>query len=400
MSENLEKYARIAEATDLLQTMPEYPGGFFGRGCIILGGGRYAVSAFVTASELREQGWLDPVEVWHLGREEMNDGLRQAFRTLDVTCVDAREYLAKSPMKCFGGWESKVFAVLESRFREVLCLDADSTPVRNPGALFESRGYADTGALFWPDLERYRHDAGQPRWEVFGVSYRDVPEWETGQFLVDKQRCWRALQLTWHYNANSDYYYRFVHGDKDCFHLAWLRCGASFSLMPPAEPREWGLRQFDPDGNLLFQHRTLAKFRFEQTASCPDFENEARCLEHIRNLRRQWEGFPPLRLTGDAAMEAGVRRFQGNYIYAPMDGIPATLVLLEDGAVVSLSGAVPWTAWRPLAEEGGFSGVSLHAADGWHGPARWNGVCLAGHWPMPWLGSFVMMRSEVKTGWL
>lgn len=52
-------------------------------------------------------------------------------------------------------WVLKPWALLNSSFRHVLMLDADSFPVTNPEFLFETPQYRDTGAIFWPDVRPY-----------------------------------------------------------------------------------------------------------------------------------------------------------------------------------------------------------------------------------------------------
>ncbi len=86
--------------------------------------------------------------------------------------------------------------------------------------------------------------------------YRDKLEWETGQLLLDKERCSKALHLTEHYNNHSDFYYHHVFGDKDTFHLAWLKTETPFVYPPrPTRPASWGLLQYCPvTGRPLFQH--------------------------------------------------------------------------------------------------------------------------------------------------
>jgi hypothetical protein len=348
------------------------------------------VSAYISASELRLHGWQYPIELWYLGEEEMDGKLSMAFSSLGVTCVNTKQFLSGSPMRCFGGWESKIFSVLQSRLEEILFLDADCVPVANPAPLFSLNDYGHTGAIFWPDLERHRHDSNQARWPVFGVPYRDVPEWETGQFLVNKAQCWKSLLLSHFYNSNSDYYYQFVRGDKDCCHMAWLKTGQPFSLMPDTEAREWGLRQYGPSGGLLFQHRTLAKFRFANPQRYPDFENEERCLSHIERLRSLWPGFDPAWKSQREEDTISVKKLAGEYLYAPSGGLPQTLTLLPDGSVEP-GEQIPWTAWRPSIRSANHD-ITLQSEDGWNCLASAAGDYYAGHWPMEWDTPFLLFR--------
>jgi len=54
----------------------------------------------------------------------------------EVFLVDAtrvREY----SVRILNGWELKVYAILHSRFRKVLLLDADDVPASDPGFFFD-----------------------------------------------------------------------------------------------------------------------------------------------------------------------------------------------------------------------------------------------------------------------
>src|SRR5262249_39277602 len=122
--------------------------------------------------------------------------------------------------------------------------------------------YREHGAIFWPDFGRLK--ASRRIWDACEVAYLDEPEFESGQIVVDKQRCWQALNLTMHYNEHSDYYFQHIHGDKETFHMAFRRLGKSFA-MPPfgIHPLAQTMCQHDFQGNRIFQHRNLDKWRLD-----------------------------------------------------------------------------------------------------------------------------------------
>ena len=76
--------------------------------------------------------------------------MRNLLEDLDVQTVDALEVGKRYTVTRLGGWELKAYALLHSRFREVLLLDADNVPVRNPEYLFDTPDYTAAGTLFWP----------------------------------------------------------------------------------------------------------------------------------------------------------------------------------------------------------------------------------------------------------
>jgi putative mannosyltransferase len=247
-----------------------------------------------------------PIQLWHIGPRELGTVEAAMFEPLGVEVVDALELTPTWPARTLGGWELKAYALVHSRFTEVLLLDADNVAVVDPAFLFGTPQFADTGALAWPDTVRFSQDS--PIWELSGVPFRDEPAWESGQLLVDKSRCWHALQIALHMNMHSDSFYPYTHGDKDTFHLAWILAGASWAMPDhPARRTATGIYQRDFDGRLVFQHRSTAKWQFTgSNLHAAEFRHEAECLRFIEELRDHWSGridaLPP-RSPADGAIE-------------------------------------------------------------------------------------------------
>jgi hypothetical protein len=126
---------------------PAYPADqFAGRGITICAGnGAYFAAAFVTISVLRHLGCSLDIELWGLSSEHLADWQARALDGLHVTYRQSGAMLAES------GWPLKSFAILHSRFREILALDADAFPIREPSFLFNEPGYVRYGTIAWPD---------------------------------------------------------------------------------------------------------------------------------------------------------------------------------------------------------------------------------------------------------
>ena len=230
----------------VLQMPAPYPAGLWrDRGIVICGGGEiHFPCAWVCISMLRKLGCRLPIELWHRGPREMTDAMRALVAPFGVVCVDAYQVARAHPVRRLDGWELKPYAIVYSRFAEVLYLDADNMPVVDPEFLFSSGPYRATGAIFWPD--RYagpgtgkRIELAREAWEICRVPYRVEAELEAGQMVIDKRRSWLPLQITLHLNAESDFYYQYFYGDKDTFHLAWRRAGIDYALAP-GPPRNLG----------------------------------------------------------------------------------------------------------------------------------------------------------------
>ena len=217
--DDFEKYRKLSK--DFIAQIPEYPEDVYnGRGIVMCGGGeKYFPCAWVAINMLRKWGCDLPVELWHLGPFEMDDKMRDILTPLGVTTVDAHEVEIGHPVRNLGGWELNPFSMIHSSFEEIIFIDADNVAIVDPSFLFETPQYQETGACFWPDFGRLGR--GRDIWKICGIEYRDEPEFESGQVVLDKRRCWKEIQLTMHLNDHSDFYYKHVHGDKETYHMAW-----------------------------------------------------------------------------------------------------------------------------------------------------------------------------------
>ena len=265
-----------------------------GRGIVICAGGvRYFLCAWVCINMLRKQGCHLPVELWHLNDAEVNDTMRTMVEALGVTCINAQEVRKLYPARILNGWEIKAFALLHSAFREVLLLDADNVPVVDPTFLFETKQFEETGAIFWPDFGRL--EPFRSIWELTGVTYRDEPEFESGQIVLDKARCFLPLSLAMWFNEYSDFWYRHIHGDKETFHMAWRRLDAPYAMPQRGiYALPFTMCQHDFNGRRIFQHRNLAKWTLRGNPQIAGFSQEAECLTFIEQLVPFWTRIAPV----------------------------------------------------------------------------------------------------------
>ena len=285
-------YRALLEAA--VENPAPWPAGrFAGRGIVICGGGsKYFPCVWVCVRMLRHLGCTLPIELWHLGPHEVTPTMRALIEPFGVRCVDGLEVRQRHPVRTLHGWEMKCYALLHCAFAEVLLLDADNVPVVDPAFLFHGPEYYRTGAVFWPDFGRLGPE--RSIWPITGIPYRDEPEFESGQILVDKARSWAALQLAMHFNEHSDFYYRHVHGDKETFHLAWRKLGQDYAM--PARPihaLEATMCQHDFQGRRIFQHRNFDKWRvLGDHRRIHGFQHEAQCLAFLDDLRDHWQELP------------------------------------------------------------------------------------------------------------
>ncbi|NQT93200.1 MAG: hypothetical protein HQ559_10600 [Lentisphaerae bacterium] len=181
------------QIASIAETPCEYPKNrFFGAGIVICAGGRtYFTCAWVLVNMLRRLGCRLPIEVWYRGRHEMSNVMRRMLESVtNVYCMNAAD---QGDGRRLDGWEVKPYAITHSRFEEVLFLDCDNIPTRDPSGLFEEEAYRRYGAVFWPDRwmgkdDQDRHRTIWPQaWEACDVPQRDEPEFESGQILINSQ---------------------------------------------------------------------------------------------------------------------------------------------------------------------------------------------------------------------
>lgn len=369
---------------------------FEGAGIVIVAGGpRCFTNACVALTLLRDvHNTRLPIQVWHLGPEEMSPEMRRILKRFDVDLVDAFEVRSRFPFRRLGGWECKPYAVRHSPFRHVVLIDADNAPLIDPARLLELPQLHEYGAIFWPDNQS--HPERSPVWELFRVPYRHELEVESGQMVIDKERCWVPLNLALHLNEWSDRYYQYVYGDKETFHFAWRHVGQDYA-MPLGRPRivycHWdtpsgrkrmtaALEQRDFDGNVIFHHRTGAEWTlFGENPSTGRHELDAICMTALDELRRQWDGrvmrIEPLHAyalpgKGSASHRYLYRRagseervidlMPGGGIEAGRDGNERTWHIEERGAA---------TTMVISGEEGDTCRLMLDADGAWRGRQLW-----------------------------
>ncbi len=352
----------------VIEAAPPYPAQRFGgRGIVTCAGGpRLFTSAWVLLRALRSIARCElPVEVWHFGPDELDPGMIKLLETQGAHAVDACRVPGAAAIGK-NGWALKPFAMIHSKFQEVVFLDADNMPVQDPTTLFDTPQYAATGALFWPDTDPIPPES--PLWEICRVEYRQEPSFETGQMVIDKARCWKALPLTMHLNE-SDFYYRFFYGDKDTFHMAWRMLGLPYSMapsvrvFPPAINPHWPewynpvLGQRDFSGNLIFQHRNQPKWiLFGFNPHYPNFRYEEECRGFLKELATLWDGRvttsdllppePPPRPEGRP--QAGPGKW---FRYLQLSAGERLIELLPNGRV-GAGGTRYEMSWRVVRSEG------------------------------------------------
>uniref|UniRef100_M4C4G1 RxLR effector candidate protein n=1 Tax=Hyaloperonospora arabidopsidis (strain Emoy2) TaxID=559515 RepID=M4C4G1_HYAAE len=219
-----------------------------------------------------------PIEIWFRPDEMQNvpAGLKQLEEAAKVDTMDGVTFRAINDLRAVR-FAAKVHAIYNSAFDQVLFLDADNVPVRDPAFLFESEEFVRTGAVFWPDFWHPQHTIfhlveDSLLWQMLDMQYVDMFEQESGQLLIDRRRHAAAMELVHFYASHTPDLFKhldLVWGDKDLFRFAWIKLNAPFFMVqtPPAVAGKlvnesfcgMTMVQHDFGGNVLFLHRNTNK---------------------------------------------------------------------------------------------------------------------------------------------
>ena len=163
-----------------------------GRGIVTTGGNADTLARLITLLQILREEYHStlPIEIWTFPDEI--DPASPTASTLTslgarIQIVPPSYGLTKDP-NLWKNFQIKGLALALSSFKELIYLDSDNIPLRDPEYLFDSERYnrVEGGkAAFWPDLSRDHVDNAV--WRVMGVEC-DLDDFtlESGQIVIDK----------------------------------------------------------------------------------------------------------------------------------------------------------------------------------------------------------------------
>ncbi|KAK4684123.1 alpha 1,2-mannosyltransferase, partial [Tremellales sp. Uapishka_1] len=211
-----------------------------GRGIVLTGGNQDTTQRMITLMKhLRRLNVELPIEIFHFKGELTNNDDRREISRLGGTIREI-----SGVEKVAGVWKNfqiKGLAIVESSFREVLYLDSDNIPLRNPSHLFDAPLYLTSGrAIFFPDLSKDHPD--NAIWRLIGDRCT-LDDWtfESGQIVIDKAGNdglnLAALWIASYMMGDLGFWFKMCGGDKDTFRWAFraldLQMGHSPKWMSP-----------------------------------------------------------------------------------------------------------------------------------------------------------------------
>ncbi len=171
----------------------------------------------------------------------------------DATCVYLEDEWAAASVRPLvpklKRFQWKIIAIIASTFQNVLFLDADCLPVRNPDPIFDqgSEPFTSTGLITFPDF--WESTASSEFYKIAGfeappISTRATSE--SGVLVYDKARHADSLLLAAYYNHNGpSHYYPMLsqhgpgEGDKETFLHAALVLEALRRQKIYQQPTTW-----------------------------------------------------------------------------------------------------------------------------------------------------------------
>ncbi|QPC59445.1 hypothetical protein HYE67_001676 [Fusarium culmorum] len=250
------------------------------KGIVITSKGSAFGVAATAVLMLRHVGSTLPVQLFlDSATEQELQTCNDTLTDLQVQCLNMDDFLRLSSTTTIRkpriqSYQYKVLSILFSSFQDILFLDADAFPLRNPDHLFDVEPYKGTGLVTWPDF--WLPTISPLFYKIAGVKMPNVTiesrSSESGIMLYNKARHADSLLLAAYYNFYGPRFYYQLHsqgawgsGDKETFMQSAYVLGNPFwqvkqsPELVTSEKINWGsgIWQADPqyDWNLQ-QERT------------------------------------------------------------------------------------------------------------------------------------------------
>ncbi|KAJ3005874.1 hypothetical protein HKX48_000424 [Thoreauomyces humboldtii] len=229
-----------------------------GKGIVMTTGNRHALYALHTVRVIRRLGCKLPIQLFYADDTDLAPSNRDMLSSAELgvelvdisTVLDVRAAWPAEAEKPFLGWAMKPFAMLASRYREIVFVDADALFLQDPAVMFEYPLYLNSGALLFRDrtlspggmeLETFFRDVmeGQVPSKYYAEEGRvgrqlSLHEGESGVVVLDKHRNFHALLMACKMNSGifKESMYDIVHGDKESYWIAQELLGLPYRWAP------------------------------------------------------------------------------------------------------------------------------------------------------------------------
>ncbi|KAL1963563.1 hypothetical protein VTN77DRAFT_8008 [Rasamsonia byssochlamydoides] len=256
------------------RSLPYKPGA---RGIVTAASGASLPVLLVSLRMIRRTHTILPMEVFMMSEEEYEPEIcEDVLPSLNATCIIISDIVGTKGMKDIQRVQLKSLAILFSSFEDVLWLDSDCFPLRDPVHIFQSEAYQSTGLITWPDFWAV---TTSPLYYEISSQHPLLPKerasTEAGELFVSKKKHRLTLMLVSYYNYyGPSHYYPLLsqgtpgEGDKETFLAAASALGEPFYAITEGvrrigHPTENGdiagsaMVQYDPtqDEQIKLQHK-------------------------------------------------------------------------------------------------------------------------------------------------
>lgn len=261
----------LVKRTGKLNSEP--PGWSIPRGIVIAGGGKYLSHAWVCCKIIRKTGCKLPIRVYYMGPKEMPPVAVPWFAQLDAECVDVLPAMQRLKINNISGWTSKMIAVTDAPWEQVLFLDADCYVSRDPEELMTDPEVEKVGGLFFSDIANHC----KAWWGYYYCGLTPLKkEWEAGIYVVNKRLGWMGVRWTLWLNEHSDVWFKLGHGDKATLEWGFRTSEVPIIISEECEWKGWGISQ-QWKGTEWARHQMGAK------------RNEHPWTEDVKNALWEWQ---------------------------------------------------------------------------------------------------------------
>lgn len=220
----------LNKINDFKIKIPKYKNNFINKGVIICAGDSYFLSSIICIENLIKMNPSIKIEWYYCGDELFEYQKKYILNKYNninlINCLDRipswfPENITDKHIK---GFMIKSFALLITSFTDVLLIDGDNIPIINIDELFNNSDYKQYGNIFWKDLTYDSYDKILP-FGTFVYSHFNIEQpqvlTDSGQILININKCWDAICLSYYLNYNYDIYYKLFEGDKDLYYIAF-----------------------------------------------------------------------------------------------------------------------------------------------------------------------------------
>lgn len=216
------------------RSLPYKPGT---RGIVTAVSGASLPVLLVSLRMIRRTHTILPMEVFMMSEEEYEPYICEGvLPSRNATCVIISDILGAKGMKDIQRAQLKSLAILLSSFEDILWLDSDCFPLRNPEYIFQSELYQSTGLITWPDF--WAMTTSPFYYEISSqhpLPLKERPSTEAGELFLSKKKHNLTLMLVSYYNYyGPSHYYPLLSqgapggGDKETFLAAASALGEPF----------------------------------------------------------------------------------------------------------------------------------------------------------------------------